>query len=195
MPTMANAFPYQQKTDEELVSLSLQNKDAFAYLVERYQAKLGRYVRRISKFDEEETADVLQDVFIKAYLNLNDFDKRLKFSAWIYRITHNQVISQYRRLRVRPQAVVAVDDESVANKFTDGVDLERELDQKYSTAAVRVALQKLPYKYQEILVLRFLEDKSYEEISAILRKPVNTVGTLINRAKKELERLIAKDNI
>ncbi len=192
---MANALPDQQKTDEELVSLSLKNKDAFGYLVNRYQAKLGRYIRRISKFGEEETADVLQDVFIKAYLNLNDFDKRLKFSAWIYRITHNQVISQYRRLKVRPQAVIAVDDESVANKFTDGVDLERELDQKYSTATVRAALQKLPYKYQEILVLRFLEDKSYEEISAILRKPVNTVGTLINRAKKELQQLINKDHI
>lgn len=192
---MANALPYQQKTDEELVSLSLQNKDAFGYLVNRYQAKLGRYIRRISKFDEEETADVLQDVFIKAYLNLNDFDKKLKFSAWIYRITHNQVISQYRHLKVRPQAVIAVDDESVANKFTDGVDLERELDQKYSTATVRAALQKLPYKYQEVLVLRYLEDKSYEEISAILRKPVNTVGTLINRAKKELEQLINKNHI
>ncbi len=186
---------YQQKTDEELVSLSLQSKDAFAYLVDRYQAKLGRYIRRISRFDEEETADVLQDVFIKAYLNLNDFDSKLKFSAWIYRITHNQVISQYRRLKVRPQAVIAVEDESIANKFTDGVDLEHELDQKYSTQVVQAALRKLPYKYQEVLVLRFLEDLSYEEISAILRKPVATVGTLINRAKKELQQLINKDHI
>ena len=177
------------------MSLSLQNKDAFAYLVNRYQAKLARYIRRISKFDEDETADILQDVFIKAYLNLNDFDKRLKFSAWIYRITHNQVISQYRRLKVRPQAVIAVDDESIANRFTDGVDLAHDLDQKYSTTAVRTGLQKLPYKYQEVLVLRYLEEKSYEEISAILRKPVATVGTLINRAKKELQQLINKDHI
>lgn len=186
---------YPQKTDEELVSLSLRNKDAFAYLVNRYQAKLARYIRRISKFDEEETADILQDVFIKAYLNLNDFDKRLKFSAWIYRITHNQVISQYRRLRVRPQAVIAVEDESVANQFTDGIDLAHDLDQKYSAAAVRAGLEKLSYKYQEALVLRYLEEKSYEEISVILRKPVATVGTLINRAKKELQQLINKDHI
>lgn len=175
--------------------MSLANKDVFAYLVERYQAKLGRYIRRISGFNEEETADVLQDVFIKAYLNLNDFDKKLKFSAWVYRITHNQVISQYRHLKVRPRAVIAADDESVANKFADGADLERELDRKYSTVAVQAALRRLPYKYREILILRFLEDKSYEEISAILRKPVNTVGTLINRAKKELKRLINKDHI
>ena len=192
---MAKFNTYQQKTDEELVSLSLKNKDAFALLVNRYQAKLARYIRHLSNFDEEEAADILQEVFIKAYLNLNDFDKRLKFSAWIYRITHNQVISQYRRLKVRPQAVVAVDDESIANKFTDGVDLARDLDLKYSTAAVRAGLQKLPYKYQEVLVLRYLEEKSYEEISAILRKPVATVGTLIRRAKKELQQLINKDHI
>lgn len=192
---MIPADIYRQKTDEALVSLSLKNKEAFAYLVNRYQARLARYIRRISKFDEEETADILQDVFIKTYLNLNDFDKWLKFSAWIYRITHNQVISQYRRLKVRPQAVIAIDDESVINKFTDGVDLARDLDQKYSTAAVRAGLRKLSYRYQEVLVLRYLEEKSYEEISVILRKPIATVGTLINRAKKELQQLINKDHI
>ncbi|MDD5489902.1 MAG: sigma-70 family RNA polymerase sigma factor, partial [Candidatus Moranbacteria bacterium] len=80
----------REKTDEEMVALTLKNQDYFACLVERYEPKLMRYIRRISAATQEDAEDLLQDVFVKVYRNLNDFDQKLKFSSWIYRIAHNQ---------------------------------------------------------------------------------------------------------
>ena len=86
-----------EKNDEELVALALKNQDFFACLVERYEPKLMRYVRRISAATQEDAEDLLQEIFVKVYRNLNDFDPDLKFSSWIYRIAHNQVISYWRK--------------------------------------------------------------------------------------------------
>ena len=61
---------------------------------------------------------------------------------------------------------------------------------KQEKERVENAIQKLEVKYREIIILRYTQDKTYEEISDILRKPVNTVGTLINRAKKELKNIL-----
>src|SRR3989339_1384271 len=102
---MDNLQDLSQKTDEELVSLSLQNQDNYLFLIRRYQDKLLRYIQRISNVSLEDAEDILQEVFIKVYYKLNDFDPDLKFSSWIYRITHNQVISHYRKTQARPKTV------------------------------------------------------------------------------------------
>ncbi len=174
------------RSDEELVLLTLQNEVYYADLIERYQGKLRRYIRRISNFPEEDIDDILQDIFIKAYQNLNDFDRKLKFSSWIYRITHNEVISKYRKYKARPQNIIAVDDEKIINKFAADINISEDIDKNYLKKALVKVLQTLERKYREILVLRYFEDKSYEEISDILRKPVNTIGTLLKRAKEKL---------
>jgi len=91
--------------DEDLVKLTLEKQDNFLYLIKRYEAKLSRYIRRIAGLNKEDTEDILQEVFIKVYQNLNSFDKDLKFSSWIYRITHNEVIDSYRKKQARPQEI------------------------------------------------------------------------------------------
>ena len=96
---------YDDKTDEELVKLALQKQEHFVYLINRYQHKLLRYIKRISNFSVEETEDILQEVFIKVYRNLEGFDQSLKFSSWIYRIAHNQTISHFRKSRAGPNLV------------------------------------------------------------------------------------------
>ncbi|PIU78076.1 MAG: hypothetical protein COS72_03485, partial [Candidatus Moranbacteria bacterium CG06_land_8_20_14_3_00_43_56] len=94
-----------EKTDEELVALTLKNQDFFSCIVERYEAKLTRYIRRISAATQEDAEDLLQEIFVKVYRNLYGFDPSLKFSSWIYRIAHNQVISQWRKTKSRPQVL------------------------------------------------------------------------------------------
>jgi len=185
----------QDKSDEELVLDTLKNEDFYGVLIERYQSKLTRYVRRISNFSDDDIEDVLQNVFIKAYRNLNDFDRDLKFSSWIYRITHNEVISQFRKRQARPQNVIAVEDEKVINRFSANIDLEKDIDNAFLSKNIVKALARVAPKYREILVLRFMEDKSYEEISNILKKPVSTVGTMLRRAKEKLKHQVAKANI
>jgi len=83
--------------DCELVRLSLENADFFAQIVQKYEKPLLRYLLRISNVSLEEAEDLLQEIFIKVYQNLWDFDESLKFSSWIYRIAHNETISAWRK--------------------------------------------------------------------------------------------------
>lgn len=182
-----------ERTDVELVGMSLENSDHFLCLSKRYEDKLLRYIIRISKFSREDAEDVLQEVFIKTYFNLNGFDKELQFSSWIYRIAHNEAVSAIRKKVVRPSIALEVED---LVKFGDSFDMTKDMDNILDRKMIDEALSKLDEKYREVLVLRFLDEKDYTEIADILKKPVSTVGNLLLRGKKlfkeEYELLINK---
>jgi len=179
----------QDKTDEEIIKMVLDNPDLFLVLMRRYEAKLIRYIRRITNVSLEDAEDILQESFIKIYQNLNNFDARLKFSSWAYRITHNQVISNYRKLKARPQATFSDISEDIVNNLQSDFDVILGLDHEYNKKFITKTLNKMDAKYREVLILKFWEDRSYEEISDILKKPAGTVATLINRAKKQFKKI------
>lgn len=174
---------FSHKTDEELVVLTLENPDFYRILVERYEEKLFRYITRISASTKEDAEDILQDVFLSAYKNLNGFDPDLKFSSWIYRITHNKVISQHRKKTARPKTVTYEGDNDLLNILRGDVDMAKDLEKKFTAREVTDVLGAMDERYREVLVLKFIEDKNYREISDILEKPMGTVATLISRAK------------
>lgn len=176
-----------EMSDEELVLLTLKNPEAYGFLIERYEEKLARYILRISGGSKEDVEDTLQDVFISAYKNLNDFNQDLKFSSWIYRIAHNKVISHFRKITARPKTVTYEGDNQLLNILASNEDLAKELERKYTGEEVRAVLNEMDERYKEVLVLKFLEEKDYKEISDILEKPMGTVATLINRAKKQFK--------
>ena len=192
---MAENKNFRKKTDEELVSLALADQDDFLYLMRRYEGRLLAYILRISSFSHDEAEDILQEVFIKIYENLNDFDTSLKFSSWAYRITHNQAISHYRRAKARPQSLpIDINDKILANLSSD-LDIEKKVEVDYLRKAIKNVLANLDIKYREVLVLKFLEERSYQEISDILKKPMGTIATLINRAKKEFREELKRQKI
>ncbi|NTW26945.1 MAG: RNA polymerase sigma factor [Candidatus Moranbacteria bacterium] len=183
-----------EMSDEELVLLTLENPNAYGFLIERYEEKLTRYILRISGGSKEDVEDTLQDVFISAYKNINSFDQDLKFSSWIYRIAHNKVISHFRKITARPKTVTYEGDNQLLNILASSEDLAKELERKYTGEEVRSLLEQMDERYKEVLVLKFLEEKDYKEISDILEKPMGTVATLINRAKKQFkEKAIKRD--
>ena len=184
-----------QKSDEELVALTLENQDFFSCLVERYEPKLRRYIQRISAATQEDTEDLLQEIFLKVYRNLRDFDQKLKFSSWIYRIAHNQVVSVWRKTKSRPPVIKFEADEDFLKFVAADEDLAGDTERKFASEDVRKMLENLDNKYKEVLVLKFLEEKSYEEISDILQKPLGTVATLINRAKKQFVKIAKEKGI
>lgn len=185
----------EHKKDEEIVPLILQNQDLFLYIVRRYEDKLSRYITRISGLPKEDVEDLLQDVFVKVYQNLNDFDTSLKFSSWIYRIAHNETISNYRKLKSRPVGVSYDDDPALANQLASKTNFVKEIEKEYDAKIIRSVLMKMDKKYKEVLVLRFLEEKDYGEISDILQKPIGTVGAMINRGKKQFRNIIKRERI
>lgn len=183
------------KSDTELVELALKNQKYFLYLMKRYEAQLMRYIRRISNSSHEDAEDILQEVFVKVFENLNDFDTKLKFSSWVYRITHNHVISSYRKAKARPQYNSIELSDEIANKLAANLDIEQEVDAKFIRDNIDKVLEKLDLKYREALVLRYLDEKDYNEISDILKKPIGTIASLVNRGKQKFRETLDEQNI
>lgn len=180
-----NNQEFNTYSDTELVALSLSKADNFAFLIERYKSKIGSYIKRLTNIDDDDLEDVLQEIFIKVYINLNGFDKNLQFSSWIYRIAHNEVISRHRKLKARPEGYKVTIDEELANSLAAEIDIKSGVDKKILQNNIGSVLLAMSAACRELIVLKFLEEKSYQEISDILKKPLGTVASLMNKAKKE----------
>lgn len=172
-------------TDEELVKQVIEGDvDKFGILMERYQAKLFRYGKKFLG-DNDNIEDVVQDVFIKAYTNIKSFDLNQRFSPWIYRIAHNTYINAIKKYSLNPLNYFDFDTLIAKTVVEDPIVKERE--QKEIRDIVDKGLANIEAKYREILVLYYIEDLSYKEISDILRIPTSTVGVRIMRAKSVLK--------
>ena len=185
----------ENMSDKELVERSLQDVDYFACIYERYEQKLIWYILRISSFSFEEAEDVLQEAFIKAWKNLNEFDRGLKFSSWIYRIVHNTTITEWKKSQSKGKDKKQEFNEELFGNLPSSLDLEKEASQKFDKENIQKVLRLMPEKYREVLVLKFLEEKDYQEISDILKKPNGTIASLINRAKKSFYQIAKQENI
>lgn len=171
--------------DQDIVRKALaEEMDYFSCLYERYAARLRRYIRRLTLTSEEEAADILQEAFIRIWTHLHDYDSRFSLSTWLYRIVHNQAISFLRRKKAFGRDQTIPWNETLLPDVADddGADTAEALQlQDRRTHAV---LAQLPLPYQEVLLLKFFENMTYEEISDVLKIPEGTVATRINRAKK-----------
>lgn len=185
-----NMAPPENMTDQELARRSSENPDFFGALMERYETPLLRYIRRISSLPNEDAEDILQETFIKTYRNINDYDPDAKFSSWIYRIAHNQTIDTLRKRKV-DSASFSIEANDAAQFLKAASDIGAETETADTLARVETIIRKLPETYREALILRFLEEKSYEEIMDILELPKGSVATLIHRGSRLLrERML-----
>lgn len=178
---------FEEKSDAELVQLSLADQNVYLHLMKRYEQKLIRYILRISNFTREDAEDVLQEVFVSVYQNLSLYNPEFKFSSWIYRITHNKTINYYKKKKSRPVSL-DLEDKEILDVIILDKDIALDVVAEVGREMIIKAIGELEPKYKSVLVLRYLEGKEYSEISDILKMPVNTVGTLINRAKQILKK-------
>ncbi len=175
-------------SDEELARRSQAGDHmAFGTLVERYEKKLLGYGRRFLS-QREEIADLVQEVFLKAYANFQSFDASRRFSPWIYRIAHNVFVTAIKKRRY--EAVPFFDPDTlfphpVAKETSDAPAQAGELK-----AVLDKSLNKLDEKYREPLVLFYYEELSYEDIADILHIPVSTVGVRMKRGRDALRKML-----
>lgn len=171
-------------TDEELaMAVQAGQPDMFGPLVERYEQKLLRYGRKFLR-QPEDIQDIVQDVFVSAYQNIQSFDAGQKFSPWIYRIAHNAFVNALRKNSRNPLVYVDFDTFLAHPAYDDPAARERE--QQEIKAMIEKSLEELDYKYREVLILYYLEDMSYKDIAEVLQVPAGTVGVRLRRAKEAL---------
>lgn len=182
-----------QLSDNQIVIQSLADIDYFLCLYDRYAPRLLRYIKRISMVGDEQAMDILQDAFIKIWQNLNDFNQSMKLSSWIYRIVHNETISHWRRNKsYGKDRKVKLNNISIGNPLDDSETNEDKEKKEFLTHEV---LELLPLNYKTVLVLKFIEGMSYQEISDVLKIPEGTVAIRINRAKKRFVKMASDKNI
>ncbi len=180
-----------EKSDEEIMIGVSADPELFGVLIERYEVKLTRYLLRIMPGLREEVDDLLQEVFIKAYVHVNGFDPKQKFSSWIYRIAHNEAVSWLRKKKARPELIELGEEDfqTFSQSIEDAFDEKETVFAKDEVARI---IGEMEERYRSVLVLKFLEGRNYDEISDILEVPTGTVATLIHRAKKQFSSLYHK---
>ena len=172
--------------DEEIVSkIRDGDKELYGVLIERYADKLTRYGKRFLS-DKDDIEDTVQNVFVKAYININSFDTSRSFSSWIYRIAHNEYVNILKKKKMSYFSLFEFD--TFFPQLVMGKSAYEEAITREQKIEIEKALNCLAPKYKEPLLLFLYEDKSYEEISEILQIPKATVGVRIMRARKQLEK-------
>jgi RNA polymerase sigma-70 factor (ECF subfamily) len=176
-------------TDEELAAAA-QRGDLRAYeeLVERYQRFVFRVLWSRTSSSREDIEDLAQDTFVRAWERLGTYDTSRPFKSWIARVASNAAIDRFRSDSRRPAAGEITEiQETVAGGGPDpaaaalGDERQRHLLSR---------LKELPDHYREVIVLRFVEDLSYEEIAQALDLPLGSVKTRIFRGRELLKQRI-----
>jgi len=171
---------YRELSDEELVQLVKAGEiEPYDELVRRHQVKIHDLCYKMLK-NYEDAKDMAQETFIKAYKNLNNFDGRSKFTTWLFRIAVNNCINFIKKQR--PQEEIR--DEILEIPKNDPVERSRN---KRLRELIFNAVARLPDVQKSVFTLRALEDLPYQEISTILKKPVNTVKVNYHLAIKNLK--------
>lgn len=156
---------------------------AFSELVARHQDRIYRFLLRLTR-SHDDALELAQETFIHAWTALERWQAQARFSTWLFQIARNQAIDLLRRT----QRVDFVEfDASVADSLADSAPTPEEA--LYSTQRLRAlerALQRLPTEHREILLLREIEDLSYDEMAAVLNISLGTVKSRIARARTAL---------
>ncbi len=168
----------QEYSDNELVDLTLDvSKEYFTKLVTRYYPKLSRYLDRLLNGNVHDVEECLSETFMRAYVHLATYSTNLSFSAWIYRIAHNQAIDLMRK-KTRTQTIEI-------EEYHASFDPTKQYEEK---DYVEHILSYLDIEERNLLTLFYLEELSLDEMSAMLKIRPNTLAVRIKRIRERIRK-------
>lgn len=177
--------------DEEIVRRIIRgDSDAFAEIMQRYEARLLRYVVYLIH-NEPMARDAVQETFIKSYKNLRSFNDKYSFSSWIYRIAHNEAINAIKR----EKHIVGGLNVEELKEATYETSVIEDIDRAILKGNVTACLDALDKRYREVLMLQYYENMKYSEIADVLHMPASTVGVWASRGKTLLKEICEKKGV
>jgi len=176
-----------QPLDSELVARALRNDErAFRELVERHHAVAFAAVRAVLG-DRDEVQDVMQMTYLKAYQGLASFRGDSAFSTWLYRIARREALDIVSRKRVETTDIDEIEVAASAGQSPD-----RAVDESSERQWIDAALGELNEAYRTAIELRYMAEKSYDEIAEIMGIPAGTVKTYVHRGKMEMKQILSR---
>ena len=181
-------------TDQELIG-RVQDGDstAFEHLFNRYRDSIYQLYMQRTGGNVDDTNDLLQETFVKVYLNLQRYSSRFTFGQWVYTIARNTFIDYTRRRRDDTVSIDYVGEGIGVSGSLGGPTPEEHLITPQRQVQLEGLLAKMSPRYRELIELRFFREFSYEEIAAKLSLPMGTVKTQIHRAREQLCRFITEN--
>ena len=180
-------------SDEDLIKEYQDNNTPEAYdiLVKRYKDPLMNFVYRFVG-DRDVCTDVVQDTMIKFYLNKDSYRSFAKFSTWIYTIAGNLAKNELKRRRRRIIFSIDNSDDERSPQIEDKMFIapDKAADGVMRNEIIQKALLKVKPVYREVVILRDIQDLSYEEVSEITGLAIGTVKSRINRGRAQLQKLL-----
>jgi RNA polymerase sigma-70 factor, ECF subfamily len=179
-------------SDEGLVAVAkLGDRSAFAELWKRHSRTAFTKVYQITK-NQADTEDVIQDAWIKAFIHLNAFDGRAKFSTWLTRIAINSAIMSLRRRRSRPEASLESDDETW--QIREIADQTKDVEEQYVTREgverLRRAICRLNPQLRAVVEIQQSEDGQVKEIAELAGISISAAKSRLSRARTVLRRAL-----
>jgi len=184
-----------ENVEGRLTKLALNgDQRAFAELVELYKDKIYHLAYRMLS-NRHEAEDIVQETFLRVYRNLDRYDDKQKFSTWIYRIATNLCIDRLRKRKPTYSLDAEMNDQEGIDGYSiipsDNVTPETELLLSETQSMIYEAIDSLPVKYRSVMILRYLQDLSLQEISDVLDMPVTTIKTRVHRGREFLRKKLA----
>ena len=178
-----------QYTDEELIATFQNgNEQAYIELVRRYRNRLMTFVFRFLG-DMDLSEDIVQDTMVKVYTHKHYYKEIAKFSTWIYTIAGNFAKTELRKRKRRKVTLLShmnTDDRKYEIPSTE-LKSEDIVQGEYAERDIQKAILQLPLHFRTVVILRDIQELSYEEISKIINVPLGTVKSRINRARLQLQ--------
>jgi len=179
--------------DTQLVKASQQgDQDAFALLVQKHQRRVFNMSLRMLQ-DYEEASEITQEAFLAAWQGLPSFRGEACFATWLYRIAYNCSLRQLEKHKRERALQAAIQAEQILEEVNKERQVEDILELRDRRTMVREQMEKLPARYRMVLILRHLQEMTYEEMAEVLTIPIGTIKTHLFRARHLLkERLLAQ---
>ena len=185
---------YQKKiqTAEELMQrVANGDRHAFTTLVQVHQNSILNFIWRLMG-DKTHAEDLSQDVFLRVWKSAPKYEKRAKFSTWIYRIAINLCLNKMRALKIKNMFLTPLPLKRHSQINTDSTTPENQLLKVEQTRSIFNILNTLPSAQRIAVTLKFYQGLSYAEISQILDRSIPAVDALLVRAKKNIQKKIRK---
>lgn len=187
------------ESDAELIARALSGDEwAYTYLYRAHRDRVRALVRRDSE-NPDETEDLVQMVFIKAFLGLADFRGQAAFTTWLTRIALNECTNYVRSLKRRKTWLGEIEDAVPAIQTrwlpAAGEDPETAMVRKERREIVKRSIRALPGRHREAVRLHYLMDRSYDEIAEQLQVPMGTLKVWMYRGRQGLRREVERQGM
>ncbi|HJM46510.1 MAG: sigma-70 family RNA polymerase sigma factor [Candidatus Marinimicrobia bacterium] len=191
MQSVSQKNRYQYSDEELIASFQNGNEQAYNELVRRYRNRLMTFVFRFVG-DMESSEDIVQDTMVKVFTHKHYYKEIAKFSTWIYTIAGNLAKTELRKRKRRKVTLLSqmnTDDRKYEIPSTE-LQSEDIVQGEYTERYIQKAILQLPLHFRTVVILRDIQELSYEEISNIVNVPLGTVKSRINRARLQLQQTL-----